>query len=87
LKVEDVANYIGLNADYLSRRFRKETGVSMPQYVIQAKMNEAVMLLAHTNKPLAAVADLLGFPSQSKFTTVFKRSVGMTPDQYRKKHS
>jgi AraC-like DNA-binding protein len=84
LKVTDVANFIGLNADYLSRRFRKETGVSIPQYIIQAKMDEAVMLLAHTTQPIVAIASLLGFPSQSKFTTVFKRSVGTTPDRYRK---
>ncbi|GHT94490.1 hypothetical protein FACS1894141_1250 [Spirochaetia bacterium] len=87
LKLDDVADFIGLNADYLSRRFRKETGVSIPHYIIQAKVDEAVMLLGHTNKPLAAIASLLGFPSQSKFSTVFKRSMGMTPDQYRKKQS
>ncbi|GHU88085.1 hypothetical protein FACS1894202_03590 [Clostridia bacterium] len=84
LKVTDVASFIGLNAEYLSRRFKKETGVSVPRYVIQAKMDEAVMLLAHTNKAIAAIANLLGFPSQSKFSTVFKRCVGTTPDGYRK---
>jgi AraC-like DNA-binding protein len=84
LKVYDVSRYIGLNTDYLSRRFRKETGVSIPQYIIQAKISEAVMLLTHTDKSLAAIASLLGFPSQSKFTTVFKRSLGTTPDRYRK---
>ncbi|MFP3155871.1 AraC family transcriptional regulator [Lachnospiraceae bacterium ZAX-1] len=86
IKVGDVAEFIGLNAEYLSRRFRKETGVPIPQYIIQAKMDEAVMLLSHTSKPIAVIASLLGFPSQSKFTTVFKRSMGTTPDHYRKTH-
>jgi AraC-like DNA-binding protein len=47
-------------------------------------MDEAVMLLAHTNKSIAEISELLGFPSQSKFTTVFKKSLGMTPHEYRK---
>jgi len=84
LKVSDVALHAGRNVDALNRRFHRETGLTIADYILTAKINEAKMLLLHSDLPLVDIANQLAFSSQSQFSVAFKKCTGSTPNSYRK---
>ncbi len=69
----------------LSRLFRNYTGVSLIDYVTDVKIRHAKELLKNTNMTMLAIASKLEF-SISYFNKLFKRKVGITPGEYRKKN-
>lgn len=77
-----LAAMIGYTDYYFSTRFKKETGMSVRDYVMQAKINSAEMLLRETDSSMADIAARLGFGSQSHFGSVFRKMTGMTPTEY-----
>lgn len=83
LRVKDVAAFSGFNADYVSKKFKEETGRSIGEYIKDAKVSEAKSLLKYSKLSLAEISELLSFSSQSFFTSTFKNLTGGTPKQYR----
>ncbi len=69
----------------LSRLFQHYTGVSLIDYVTDVKIRHAKELLKNTNMTMLAIASKLEF-SISYFNKLFKRKVGITPGEYRKKN-
>lgn len=86
LTINDLAAFSGLNASYLSKLFFKETGVSVKDFVTNAKLNTAQNMLKHSDFSYLDISLALGFSTQSAFISVFKKNVGMTPKQYREKY-
>lgn len=80
----DIANKFYLNPDYLSRTFNKETGLSIPEYQTKLRINKAVLLL-QSGMSVSETAALVGYDNYSYFSTVYKKSEGVTPAEYRKK--
>lgn len=87
ITVEDLAEYSGLSASYLSRLFKKETGVSVSDYVREKKIEKAQHLLKFCDFSLVEIANYLSFSSQSHFIQLFKNFTGMTPKKYRDMYS
>lgn len=83
LKLQDIAEHLEINAEYLSRKFKKEVGTPILDFIHQAKISEAKDLLLHTDMTLSVISARLGFSSQSQFTTIFKKETGLTPGQFR----
>jgi len=67
---------------YVSHKFKDEVGMTLEKYIRIKKIEEAKKLL-QTNMPLMDIASTLGFASQSHFTDVFKKEIGITPKQFR----
>lgn len=86
LTINELATNSGLNASYLSKLFIKETGVSVKDFVTNAKINTAQNMLKHSDFSYLDISLALGFSTQSAFISVFKKNVGMTPKQYREKY-
>ncbi|MDR1615955.1 MAG: AraC family transcriptional regulator [Syntrophomonadaceae bacterium] len=86
ITLEDLGRKTGHNPAYLCVRFKEETGVSVTDYIIGAKINEAKLLLKHEDMSVSEIANTLGFCSQSYFTKIFKEQTGETPRNYRVKH-
>jgi len=84
--VEDVAEQIGRSGSYLMRRFKAELGMSVGEYITKCKIDEACDLLTYGSRSLAEISAYLGYSSQSYFQNVFKKQLGVTPTQYRRKH-
>jgi two-component system response regulator YesN len=82
---DDLADYVYLHPDYLSRLFRKETGRSLSDYILQERMKKAANLLLHSNEPVSQIALNLGYGNFSHFARMFKRIYGITPLVFRKK--
>ena len=75
---------IGASASTLVHRLRKETGKTFKQLLIEIRIAEAKKLLATTSLELSEIGDTCGFFDQSHFTREFKRSINLTPGQFRK---
>ncbi|MCR4838366.1 MAG: AraC family transcriptional regulator [Eubacterium sp.] len=83
ISMDDLANYVNLNETYLSKLFRKETGLSVSEYIRDKKVEEAMGLLRFSEKSSIEIATDLGFSSHSYFISVFKKVTGETPKDYR----
>lgn len=83
ITTEDLSRAVGMNRTYLCKRFQEEMGITVNHYVTAVKMDEAKRLLEVTKKTPAEIAEVLGYSSQSYFQSVFKRSTGRTPGEYR----
>mgnify|MGYP003369083882 FL=1 len=75
----------GYDEYYLTRRFKKETGLSVTNYVKFAKIERAKVLLDSTKMSVQAVADALGFTTRSYFIQCFRAVTGQTPTEWRGK--
>lgn len=83
ISVSELAEYVKLNETYLSKLFKKEMGISISEYIRIKKIEEAKGLLKYSDKTSIEIATDLGFSSHSYFISVFKKTVGMTPREYR----
>lgn len=82
ITVAMLAEHIELHPSYLSKLFKKETGISISMYIQQRKIETAQNMLKFSDYSPAQIASILAFPTQSYFIEVFKKRVGMTPKKY-----
>lgn len=87
ITVEDMAAEFYMSRPYLSARFRQETGETLTDYILGEKTEEAKRLLRYSDKTAAAIGAYLGFSSTAHFSRVFKKYAGLTPREYREKHT
>jgi AraC-like DNA-binding protein len=83
LTVHNVASALHISRSYLSRVFKKDTGKTIGEHIREEKIATAKILLRHTTLNIADIAQKIGFSSQSRFTEIFRKVVGVTPRQYR----
>lgn len=83
LKIQDVANQIGVHPFHLSRVFRAVHRQTIGDYVQKLRVTYACKQLALPENDLASVAVSSGFADQSHFTRVFKSVTGITPGAFR----
>ena len=79
LTVEAVAQAAGISVPYLCARIRKETGLTVNNWVQKEKARAAEELLRFTDLSIAAIAERLSYSSQSHFQKAFKTVTGTTP--------
>lgn len=84
--LEDIAGILGISSTYLSRLFKKETGISLQDFINDVRVERAANLLIYSDEPLSIIAEYVNFPSQSYFGRIFKKKMQMTPKQYREIH-
>ncbi len=80
------ADAVGLSACYLSRLFKKEMGMSLVDYVQKERVEAARHMLIYSDYTLAVISEYLNFTTQSYFIIIFKKYIGMTPAEYRKRY-
>ena len=85
LSLADIAGAANLSTYHLTRVFKKSTGISPHQYLVQVRVNSARSLLTAGagNRSLAEIATAVGFADQSHLTRHFKRVLGRTPKELR----
>jgi two-component system, response regulator YesN len=81
---EDIANHVYLNPDYLTRVFKRETGMSISDYLHQERIEYAKRLLKDSVMSIGDIAFEVGYSKLSYFSSVFKRATELTPIEYRK---
>ncbi|MGO4274510.1 helix-turn-helix transcriptional regulator, partial [Paenibacillus sp. TAF58] len=83
---EEIANHVFLNPDYLTRIFKKETGMAVSDYLFHERLKLAQELLAKTDMPISAVASHIGYANFSHFSRMFKKHTDLNPIEYRQLH-
>jgi AraC-like DNA-binding protein len=85
ITVEDVAANVNKSYSFISRKFKQELGFGINEFINSRKIEEAKYLLTYTNKSISEISFYLCFSSQSYFQNVFKKKLGITPNDYRLK--
>ncbi len=83
IKMDSLVFEASLNRRSLSLYFRNDTGLSISEYIMQQRLEEAKSLLASTNLAIVQISELLQFSSQSYFGKKFRDYWGVTPKEYR----
>ena len=81
--VSEIADHVGMNPEYLTRLFKKETGQSLKKFMEHKKMDMAKDLLTTTTLSVTEVADRVGYSGYSNFSRSFKQLCGCSPSEYR----
>ena len=84
VSVSEIAEFAGMNPEYLTKLFKKNTGYTLKEYIVNEKMESAKMLLATTTLPVTLISSHVGYGNYSNFTRSFKQLTGCTPMEYRK---
>ena len=83
IRINEVAYEMGINRCYLSTAFKKMTGYSPAEYLLQVRMEKAKSLLMKTNYSINRIATEVGYADQLAFSRMFKRRFGESPARYR----
>lgn len=84
LTVQKIARDLGCSADYLSRRFHEECGVTLIHFLNEQRILMAKEALRDVSLNISEVGWGCGFSTPSYFTRVFRRHTGHSPGEYRK---
>lgn len=84
LTLADFAKRQNISVSYLKLLFQEYAGLSPKTYYNQLRVNKAVQLLEQ-DLPLAEIAETMNFSSQNYFTVFFRKHLGRSPSEYRKK--
>ncbi len=83
LTTEKIAVALHFSPSHLQHIFKRETGQTIQKYLQDIRLSEAKLLLRQTDYSYAAISHMTGFSSQSYFTNIFRRNVGLTPKAFR----
>ena len=78
-----LAEVVYLTPSYLSSLFRKTMGTTIIQYITETRIELACEMLKDPQKKLYQIADAVGYGDAKYFARQFKKTVGMTPSEYR----
>ena len=87
LNIAEVASAVHLSESHFRRSFRDAFGISPVKYITMARITQAQERLRYSNERLTDIAEALGFSSLYYFSVVFKKEVGTSPSEYRKRYS
>lgn len=86
--MENIQDYLeqqlDLSRDYMGKRFRRRTRVTISDYCMRMRMEKAKGMLRGTNKKVYEISGELGYATVDYFTKLFKNYTGCTPAGYRK---
>lgn len=83
IKRSDLAELVHLNIDYLSRIFKRDTGMTLNDYIVNEKISVAQNLLRTTKLPVNLIATKVGYSNFSYFSKLYKKINGVSPVEER----
>ncbi|MDE5998161.1 MAG: helix-turn-helix domain-containing protein, partial [Muribaculaceae bacterium] len=87
MNVDSLAEAVGVSRTHLYRRMKDRLGMNPSDYIRTKRLQRACDLLRNDDLDVTQIAYVLGFSSQSQFSTTFKRFMGYTPTEYRLKYA
>jgi AraC-like DNA-binding protein len=85
LSLDTLARAVGSNKSHLSRQFKRETGMTVIEYLQDVRVDAAKRLLLAGLK-VAAVAERVGFSDAFYFSRIFARLAGYPPSEFRQRN-
>lgn len=83
ITLEDISKATFYSAAYCENEFKKTTGKSIINYLIDVRIGEAKKLLAESSMSCAGIAAAVGFDDANYFSRIFKKRTGYSPLRYR----
>ncbi|MCI9338744.1 MAG: AraC family transcriptional regulator [Lachnospiraceae bacterium] len=84
LSLSSLADLCSVSSSYLSSLFKKETNMTVTDYIHYTRIRQALFLLNASNLSVGEIASRCGFSDANYFTRTFKKLQGKTPKIYRK---
>lgn len=86
ISIKELTPDLGLSDVQFSRRFYKAVGVTPMDYLTSLRMRKARKYLLETDKTMEDIAESVGYQNGFYFSRIFKKKVGITPSEFRKRH-
>ncbi|MDI3311556.1 MAG: AraC family transcriptional regulator [Thermoanaerobacterium sp.] len=83
LNSDTISSQLNLSAAYVRRVFRKATGMSISEYINEIRMEKAKELLETSDLNISDILERIGWYNTKYFFSVFKKTYGITPMEYR----
>lgn len=83
LSVASIAEKLNLHPSYVSRIFKEEQGMGLLEYINRYRVEQASLLLQHSDASVSQIAAQCGYTSDASFIRVFRQYRGITPGKYR----
>lgn len=87
ISAKDVAGILGYSDVYFSKVFKQLFDDNFINYLTKIRIDRAKVLLKDVSFNIKEVGKSVGYANSNYFTKVFKRSIGMSPSEYRSKHN
>lgn len=84
LTLEDLSKSVYLNKSYISHIFKKVSGISLTEFMVDVKIDRAKILLLDQKLKIYEIAEQIGYYDVEYFRKIFKDSTGVSPTEYRK---
>ena len=82
-----LADYVGMDANYLSNLFKKKTGQNIIQYIHRVRIEQAKSYLKQTGLSVNEIGEKVGFVNDNYFIKIFRRFTNQTPSHFRRLNS
>ena len=86
IRLEDMAQMVGMTAEAFSRYFRQRAGRTLSEYIIDTRIGSAARMLVDSTNTVAEICYDCGFNTLSNFNRLFKRKKGCTPKEFRENY-
>jgi len=83
--LKELAEDLFVSKEHLARTFKKETKMTVSQYVNHSKIHEATKILKRKEQSIINISTMLGYSSSSQFSNIFKKQMGISPKDYKNK--
>ncbi|MBR0366479.1 MAG: helix-turn-helix domain-containing protein [Clostridia bacterium] len=82
--LQTIGAQLNYSVPYLSKKFKLETGESFKSYQQRTRINEAALMLIHTNRAIDEISSLVGYEDVKYFIKVFTKSKGVSPSKFKR---
>lgn len=86
INVDMLCEHVNYSRSYLSRTFKTETDMTIPEYINRIRVQNAITLLKTSQMPVKEISVSVGMKDSFYFSKLFKKITGETPREYRKNH-
>jgi len=83
IKLQEISNHFYISREYISRKFKQEFNVNISDYLVNIRMDKAKFFLKNSQLKIYEIANMVGYQDDKYFRKVFKKVVGITPNEYR----
>lgn len=83
VKLQEISDHFYISREYISRKFKQEFNVNISDYIVNIRIERAKSLLKNSQLKIYEIANMVGYQDDKYFRKVFKKVVGVTPNEYR----
>lgn len=84
ITLEELADMNYVSSGYMSRKFKKDTGINVSDFIRKVRINKAKKMLTETDESISVISEKCGFTDSNYFSYVFKKHENISPLKYRK---